>query len=188
MNACLYSNINTPKSVFFKMPHEVEVPRNSGWLGDAFRRDLVRGPDFTSEGSRPRSQVRPEGLIESQIIIKSAQKCRGTYNMYNNFEGARGLGSELPVGVWGQSPLHWILNEAEEASLSMRIVPTSKAVHRHICRIGSPYWNAIQVGSRIRLGIQFVKMELKLADWIWATEYVCLLQMTYITERCSVGI
>ena len=55
---------------------------------------------MTTEVSSPRSQIRTEGLIESQIVTKSAQKCLGTYNMYNNFEGAGGLGAEPPINEY----------------------------------------------------------------------------------------
>ena len=46
---------------------------------------------------RPRAQFRTEGLIESQIVIKSAQTCLCIYNMYNNFEGAGSEGAEPPI-------------------------------------------------------------------------------------------
>ncbi len=72
---------------------------------------------MTTEGSSPMSQVRAEGPIELQIVIKPAQKFRGTYNMYNNFEGA---------GVWGRSSQQ---GEEAEPPITGNLMKQTKQVY-----------------------------------------------------------
>ncbi len=74
-------------------------------------------------------------MIESQIVIKLAQKFRGTFNIYDYFEGAEGLQAELPWVVRRMNPYHRILHEADGACLFMRISSTIKVIHRQICCI-----------------------------------------------------